>query len=366
MDLTAATSGVASAVVDAARVLPARAGDPVLSGVLLSAGADGLTVSGTDRERTVRLRSAATAHTDGTVLVPGRPLADTLRALDVPEVRLVVEGSRLAVRTPRARFALPLLDRELHPGVPEAPPFAGRATGRALLRGLSATAAAASRDDALPVFTGVRVRALDGVLRLIATDRFRLAVAEVPWSGGELDVLIPAALATEISRQAAGSAELALHADHDRAAVSWPGGEIGTALLAAPFPDERRYLGTTPDATAVLDADELLGAVRRVGLYADGRGAVGVSLADGEVRVRGVGGELGEAEESVKAGVTGRLDQTYRSAYLVDALRVFAGRSVSVELKDGLRSTVFTAAEPEPDGVSVHYVVMPLLPSSRR
>jgi DNA polymerase-3 subunit beta len=54
--------------------------------------------------------------------------------------------------------------------------------------------------------------------------------------------------------------------------------------------------------------------VHRVGLYAGGRGAITVELGDGEVRVRTDSSELGEAEESVKATVTGRLTQTYRSA----------------------------------------------------
>src|SRR5581483_11430407 len=107
MDFTSATADLAAATQAVARFLPARPIDPVLAGVLLTASPDGLVLAGTDRERAVRLACPATAHTDGTVLVPGRPLADTLRALDDERVRVAVEGSRLAVRTSRARFALP-------------------------------------------------------------------------------------------------------------------------------------------------------------------------------------------------------------------------------------------------------------------
>jgi DNA polymerase-3 subunit beta len=365
MDLTCVTSDLAAAAADVVRLLPARSPDPVLSGVLLAAGPDGVVLAGTDRERTVRLRRAAVVHTSGTVLVPGRPLAETLRALDVPEVRLAVEGSRLADRTPRGRFALPVLALDVHPGVPDAPALAGRASGGPLLRALAAVAGAASRDDALPMFSGVRVRSTGDTLRLVATDRYRLAVAELPWRPmvPDLDVLIPGQLAAEIARQAAGASELALHADADRAAVAWPDAELGTALLATPFPDEHRHLGTSGDATLEVDADTLLGAVRRVGLYADGRGAVGLDLGEGEVRVRAGGDDLGEADESVKATVTGQVTQHYRVRYLVDALRVFAGQRIAVEIKTGLRSTVLTAAEPDRDGLVLHYVVMPILPA---
>jgi DNA polymerase-3 subunit beta len=362
MDLTSSTADVAAAAADVARLLPARSPDPVLSAVLLAATPDGVTRAGTDRERSVRLRRPALVHQEGTVLVPGRPLAETLRSLDVPEVRLTVEGARLAVRTPRARFALPLLDVSLHPGVPAPPALAGTAAGRPLSRAFVAAASATSRDDALPLFTGIRVRSVEAGLRLVATDRYRLVVAELPWQrAADVDVLLPGALATEIARQAAGAESLAVHADGDRAAIVWPDAEIGTALLATPFPDEHRHLGTTGDARLDVDADALLGAVRRVGLYTDGRGAVTLDLGDGEVRVRAGGADLGEADESVKATVTGQLTQHFRARYLVDALRVFAGRRVWADIKTGLRSTVFTAAEPDEDGLELHYVVMPIL-----
>src|SRR5919197_2422627 len=125
MDLTASTVDLAAAASDAVRLVPGRMIDPVLSGLLLSAGPDGVVLAANDRERTVRLACAAVVHTDGRVLVPARPLAETLRAIDAPEVRLVVEGARLAIRVPGARYALPLLDVDIHPGVPQPPACVG-------------------------------------------------------------------------------------------------------------------------------------------------------------------------------------------------------------------------------------------------
>lgn len=161
-DLTADTAALASATSDLARLLPGRVLDPVLAGVLLTADEHGVVLAGTDRERGVRLAAPALTHTDGRVLVPAKPLAETLAALGSPEVRLVVEGSRLAVRTPGARFALPLLEADSHPGVAEPPAASGSVRGADLHAAVPAVASAASRDDALPVFTGVRLRAKHG------------------------------------------------------------------------------------------------------------------------------------------------------------------------------------------------------------
>jgi DNA polymerase III subunit beta len=211
MDLTVTTAELARAASDAVRLVPGRMTDPVLSGLLITADAGGVVLAANDRERAARVRCPALAHTEGRVLVPAKPLAETLRALVEPEVRLVVEGSRLAIRVPGARYALPLLDADVHPGVPWPPARVGEVDAGPLADLLTTVAATASRDDALPLYTGVRIRSEGDRLVLLATDRFRMAVASLPWEpAGELDALVPAALLVEVTRQLAG--RVAVHA----------------------------------------------------------------------------------------------------------------------------------------------------------
>lgn len=374
MDLTADTSSLAAAAAEVARSVSSALTEPLLSGLLLTARGDGVRLAGTDRERSVTQHCAATVHADGTVLVPARALAETLRALEVDLVRLAVERNRLTVRTPSARFALPLLDAALHPGVPEPPPVAGSVHGRAFARLCRVAAGAAVKDSALPMFSGVRVRAEGGRLGMVATDRYRLVIASLPWRPGqpELDALVPAELLADAARRMPADGEVAIHADADRAALCWTGTSIGTALLASPFIDEKRYAAFPASASVTLVAEELAGALRRVGLYADDRGAVVLQVADGEVRVRG-SGQAGEAEELIKSSVDGQVEQGYRSRYLYDALRPFGERRVRLLMQEGMRATAVVPADSgrddterdggrDEDGAALRYVVMPILP----
>jgi DNA polymerase-3 subunit beta len=357
MDLTATTAQLAGTLADLVRLLPSRMYDPVLAGVLITADRDGVLVRGTDRERGVRLRCAATVHADGQVLVPAKPLAETLRALDAPQVRLVVEGSRLAVRVPGARFALPLLEADLHPGVAEPPARVGSLDGPEFAALLSVVASVAARDDALPMLTGVRLRGEPGgPLSMIATDRYRLAIATLPWSGeSSVDAMVPAALLVEAAKQASSTEHVALHVDQDRAGLVWGDAAIVTSLLASTLPDERKILPTTVDATVTIDADALAGAVRRVGLFSEGPQVVQLALGDGEIRVHGGGQQVGEAEEHVKAEITGgRPTPAYQLRYLSDALKAFAGQQVTLSIQPGRRGTMFTS-----DG-RLQYLVVPI------
>ncbi|WP_433267461.1 DNA polymerase III subunit beta [Actinosynnema sp. CS-041913] len=362
MDLTATTADLAAAATEVSRLLPTRVFDPVLAGLVLRAGAAGVELAGSDREHAVRLIRPATVHTDGEVVVPAKPLADTLRGLDDPQVRLVVEGSRLAVRTGTARFALPLLDLASHPGVPELPPAVGAIPSEALAAALTPVASATSKDDALPVFTGVRMLDIGGRLELIATDRYRMAYATVPWSPeGSLNVLAPAALMADVARLPQHTV-VTIHADEDRVALSWPGGSVSTTLLAAPFPDDRarKLLEAIIDSTVVVEADALAGAVRRATPYSGPHGSVTLQIEDSELRVRGSDPQTGESEESVKATIEGnRVTKTFQARYLADALKAFSGRRVELRIQDGLRSTVLTS-QPGEDGIELKYLVVPL------
>jgi DNA polymerase III subunit beta len=359
MDVTVTTTELASAASALVKLVPGKLIDPVLSGLLLTATPTGVSLTANDRERAASVSRDAVVHTEGRVLVPARPLADTLRALEQEHVRLVVEGSHLAIRAPGARYALPLLDADVHPGVGVAPPVAGSVPSREFAAALSTVVLAASRDDALPMFTGVRVRSEGGRLIMVATDRYQMALASLPWSGGALDALVPASLLSELAKQLPAGL-VAVHADRDRFGLAWEGALTTTAVLDGSFLHESKIHLSDVDTVVTLDAEALAGAVRRVGLYADARGVVVLEVGEGELRVRAADQRAGEAEEVVKVTVDGgRTGQAYQSRFLTDALRCFTG-SVRMEIQPGMRATVFSAVEAvEP---VVRYVVMPMLP----
>ncbi|MDT7804720.1 MAG: polymerase subunit beta, partial [Actinomycetota bacterium] len=166
MDVTAPAHRLSAAVSAASRLLPAR------TALRLRADAAGLTIAGSDPDLTVRFDCPATTHTDGEVAVPAAPLAETLKMLGAESVRVVVEGSRLALRLDQARFALPLLSPAAG-SPPSEPPRVSEVDGPAFASALRIVAGTAAKDDPLPLFTGVRVQRDGGVDRARRDGRLR-------------------------------------------------------------------------------------------------------------------------------------------------------------------------------------------------
>ena len=187
---------LADAVAWAARTLPSRPSMPMLAGLLVDAGADGLTLSSFDYEVSGRVAVAADVDEPGRVLVSGRLLADIARALPAAPVTVTSEGSRVEVRCGRSSFTLPTLPVDDYPTLPDMPGSTGTIPGATFAAAVAQVAIAAGRDDTLPTLTGIRVEIDGSTITLAATDRYRLAVREFAWnpenSALETNALVPA------------------------------------------------------------------------------------------------------------------------------------------------------------------------------
>ncbi|GAB3826739.1 hypothetical protein ACFPIJ_06860 [Dactylosporangium cerinum] len=364
MDVTAPVSRLAAAAALLLRLLTARSLQPSHAGALLRADDDGLHLIATDGEVVVHLRTPATVHTPGEVVVPRRAVADTLTTLDAADARLTVQGGRLAIRVPGGRFALPSLPDAAPPPV-HLPPPRGTVTGDDLRTAAVPVAGAASREHALPMFTGVRLRTNDAALTLFATDRFRLAAASIPWHGeisgdGPIEALVPAAVLARAAQQLSRVPAVHVHAGDDVFALSWDGGSITTATIGGGYPDAQlsRLLDVAPVCTVEADADALAHAVDRATAYGGPHGRVTLQAIDGALLVRADDPLTGESEQTVKATVDGgHTIRSFQGRLLLDALRAFAHHTVRLRFQEGMRATACTADLPT---ATLTYLVVPL------
>ena len=96
MQIRVERDALAHAVTWAARTLPSRPSMPVLSGVMLVAEGDSLTLSSFDYEVSARVNCPVDVLEPGKVLVSGRLLADITKSLPAAPVVVKVDGNRVA------------------------------------------------------------------------------------------------------------------------------------------------------------------------------------------------------------------------------------------------------------------------------
>lgn len=163
-----------------------------------------------------------------------------------------------------------------------------------LARALDAVRFAVGHDPELPVLGGVLFDVDTDTLRLVATDRCRLAIAEagaVDVDGGDLAVTVPAAFVDRLRPALTGADTATLTVALDRVAVDVAGRHLAGEPLPYDFPDYRRLLRdrlsgdrrrVTVDVAAIRQALACVGGSTGTGERQDVGSDVAVLAVDGD------------------------------------------------------------------------------------
>ncbi|MGH3785808.1 MAG: DNA polymerase III subunit beta [Pseudonocardiaceae bacterium] len=346
----------AEAVAWTARGLPARPVVPVTAGLVLEVTDGALIVSGFDFEVLNRIEVPVTDKSAGRVLVSGRLLAEIARALPPKDVRVAVEGNRLAVRCGSARFNLPLMHVDDYPVVPELPATSGTVRGDVFATAVSQVTAAASRDETLPILTGVRMEVGTDQLAFAATDRYRLAERHIPWTptGTEPDtpdtpalVIVPAKTLADAAKSLGSASEVVLSlgtaADAGFLGFSAGGRQTLTRLLDGEFVKFASLWPTEVTTTVEVEVSEFIAALKRVSLVAQRFAPVRLAFADGIVQLSAEAEDESSAEEDLEVGITGEpLTIGFNAGYLLDGLTQVTTPRATLTFTEPSRPAVIT------------------------
>lgn len=308
-------------------MLPARPALPVLAGMLVEAG-ERPALSSFDHEVSGRVVIDADVAEPGRVLVPGRLLADIVRSLPARPVQLSAGGAELVVTCGTTEFGLPIMPVEDYPTPPEPPATAGTVDGGLLATAVGQVVVAASRDDTLPMLTGVRVDIDGDTVRLACTDRYRIAVRELRWTparpGLTAGAVVPSrVLADAVKSLGTGTeAAIALDGAGDTMFGLRSGGRHMTArLLDERFIDYRARLAGDWSTRAEVHTGSFAEAVKRVALVAERSTPVHLTFSPGRVRIRAGSGDAARGSETLRADLAGEeVDIAFNPRFLLDGL----------------------------------------------
>jgi DNA polymerase III subunit beta len=349
MKFTVGREALGEAVGFVARALPSRPVLPLLSGMLLEAAADGLTLSCFDYEVSARIRVDAEVAEPGSALVPGRLLAEIARSLPARPAEFAGDADMVSLTCGRAEFGLVCLPAQDYPALPASPEPVGAVDGGVLAGAVGQVAPAASRDDTLPMLTAVCLDISGQVMTLAATDRYRMAAREMDFAPLEPDVralaLVPARFMAEAARTFAAGVPVTVALGNDggergaarggtddppRAAeglVCFESGDrrLTARLIAGEFIRYRSRFGSEFGCRADLPAGPVIEAVRRAALVAERAGPVRLSFRSDQVVIEAHAEGRARAAETVGADFAG--DEpviSFNPHYLLDGLTAAA------------------------------------------
>jgi len=320
----------AEAVSFAVKLLPQRTTQPILGGVLIEAGESGVSLSTFDYEVSARTRIAADVAGPGRALVSGRLLADIASRLPAAPVEFATDEGRISVRCGAGRFTLLSMPVEEYPTLPAVAESGGLVPGEVFAEAIAQVVVAASRDDVTPVITGVQLEVNEASISLVATDRYRVAIRDIPWDAdgsgiSEATALVPARVLAEIGKTFSHgrNVRVSISGGEDRELISFAAEDkaVTSLLIKGNYPPVKRLFPASVDDFAVLSTSDLVDAVRRVALVLEREAALRFTFNADGLTLEAIGGEQAQASETIDAVLTGsETVVSLKPQFLLDAL----------------------------------------------
>lgn len=356
-----------------ARSLPTRPSAPVLSGVVMKAADNTVSLGSFDYEVSSRNQFEAEVEEPGTVLVNGKILAGICKALPHKPVEVELIENRVAIRCGNTKFDLVNMVFEDYPSLPPIPEEIGLVDSNEFSRAVSQVAMASLRDETVPLLSTVRVQIKGEQLVLASTDRYRLAMRWLSWSPRnneiETSALVKAKIFSDLAKSLGSSGEVAISLNKvpgQGALIGLEGnGRKGTcALTDGEYPDVASLFPAEAAATALVDREELGAALRRILLVADRSGQVKLTFtAEGLTLESGQGNE-NRAVETLPCDYTGEEEMliAFNPSYLIDGLNALDTDLVRIAMNHATKPVVITGQNngEESEHQDFKYLLMPI------
>jgi DNA polymerase III subunit beta len=375
MRLTITRQNLHNGLVAVSASIPSKTTLPVLSNILFETVEDGVWMSGTDLDVSVRVKVPAEVREGGSLTAPGKKLQEITRELPDQPVEITTKGDQIELACGRSRFKLNGLPAEEFPSLPGVDfESSVSVAGRDLHGLIHHTAFAVSNEESRPILNGVLWELREGSMQMVATNGHRLArmgIATGPASITSTDFIVPPTALQQVQR---------LFNDDDDIAVAWDRGgeggarrnhlgfrsggtEVYTRLIEGSYPNYEQVIPKDNDQFAIVDKAALASAVRRMAVVAsDQTHRIRMAFESERVHLNVITPDLGEGHDELELAFTGEgLEIGFNANYLLEVLRYMPTDEVKMTFKAPERAaTIEPVAEDAEEAMDYLCLVMPL------
>lgn len=334
---------------------------PVLSNVLLETTENGIRLTTTDLEVSMRCEIAAQVEKPGSTTIPVRRLAAIVRELPTSELTFETDSKNLTtLRCGSSFYKMYGLAKDEFPAFPAVAQTKEFKLKQSELKdGLRKTAYAISADETRYVLNGILFSFKDNKLTLVATDGRRLALFETDIEfpkSQEGDFIVPTKAINEIQRLLSEDGEVTISASDNLVSFAIGGSLLVSKLVEGNYPNYRQVIPAETKERITLEREAFLNCVKRVSLLStDKTSSVRLNFGKNNIDITANTPEVGEAKESLAVQYRGReFSIAFNPDFVVDPLRNLSNDEIYLELIDEMSPGVIKIQTP------FLYVLMPM------
>lgn len=276
MDFTAPRRTLLSALDTALPASDHGSAMPILHSLQVSAKANGnITITATDLLVSCVARLQSKVKTPGSACVPAKLFRDVVARMKEGDVTVTLKGSSASIKGTglRAATSIPTMPGEDFPSIPSINDPAATVPAAMLSVLLRITRPSMSIDQTRPHLACVMLEMTGSALRAVSTDGHRLSKVERKYEGSRRGPwLVPSAFLSRVKIPDEGDLQVS-GGPKGPVMIEW-GPEDGritwtTKVVDAAYPSYEQVIPQSWDMTANCAREELLDAIKTVGVAAD-------------------------------------------------------------------------------------------------
>ncbi len=290
-------------------------------------------------------------------------MTDIIKSLPEAAVTMSIEGEIVSISCGNSSFTMKTLRADDFPKFPEVDPEQETVLKtEELTQTVSRVIRAVSKDETRPILTGVLLSLEGPVLRMVATDSYRLAVKETVSESDRtesIEVIVPGRALEEVVRLAASQKEVKLGVTENQIVFKIGETTFVTRRIEGTFPNYRQLIPKEFETKVSVAREDLVQAVKRVSLLAQHNTPLRltVSSEDKTISLSATTQDVGDASEDLMAEVSGPdVEIAFNHSFLADGVGTVSGETATIEIVSPLKPGVLKAQEDE----GLLYLLMPV------
>ncbi|MEN1970096.1 DNA polymerase III subunit beta [Lentibacillus sp. N15] len=351
-----------NAIKKGAGAVSTRAVVPALSGVHLVANEEGIIITGSDSDLSIRTfiqndeMAGAEILNAGSIILPAKQLSNIVRSMpdNIISVKML-DGLKVEISSGKSKFTLNGMDGNEYPKLPEIKGESFQIKATYLKEMIDKTIYAVSKIDARPIITGVNLFAQNGRIAMVATDSHRLSKVVGDEVAGDIPntVTLPEKTLKELSSLISDSSYVTVMQKDNQIVFQTDEFYVLSRVLEGNYPQTDRLIPMDYKTLLTADRRQLLSSIERSAILATENNTITLKVTNKNngifetIELSHTNSELGQSKEDIIVEkIEGEeITISFNPKYMIDALKRIDEETVVIEFNGTTRPFVIKPLE---------------------
>lgn len=333
---------------------------PILNGVKFELNEEGLFLTASDSELTIRAfiekKAITNVENEGSIIIQSKYILDIIRKMPSDLINFeLMDGLKIKISSDNSQYDLNCLDPKEYPSLKlEESKNPITIKGNTFKNIISQTAFAISTQELRPLLTGLNFKIVGDVLECIATDSYRLAKKNIKLdipSEDEINIVIPGKNIMELDKIIQEDENVEMHIFTNKVLFKYKNIIFQSNLLSGTYPNTSNLIPSDFAIIVNTNLNNYYSAIDRAALLTQSKdkNIVKMRIKNSQMIINSYASEIGKVEEKldIETKDDANIDISFSAKYMLDALKTMKDEEILILLNGEVKPIVIKSMTDE-------------------